>query len=227
MKYENIKEGIFISRPNRFIAYVMVDGKQEICHVKNTGRCTELLYPGVRVFLEHIVSDHRKTKYDLICVEKDGEYINIDSQAPNRVFEKWVEENKYFGMDVIIKREVKYNNSRFDFYIEKDNRKIFVEVKGVTLKEGKTALFPDAPTQRGVKHLNELISCIKEGYEAYVFFIIQMKKVSVFSPNKNTHPEFASALLMAQSEGVKIFAIDCNVTKDSIDADCFVDVVLQ
>lgn len=226
MEYKNIESGTFVDRPNRFIAYAVIDGEKKICHVKNTGRCKELLIPGAKVGLEHKNDPNRKTEYDLICVEKDGEYVNIDSQAPNKVFREWAEKNGFFGDDVTIKSEVKYGNSRFDFCIEKKDKKAFVEVKGVTLKDGECALFPDAPTERGVKHLKELISCIKDGYDAYVFFIIQMKGVSTFSPNTKTHPEFASALSEAHDAGVRIFAMDCNVTLKSINADCFVDVRL-
>ena len=224
MEYKNIESAKFMERPNRFIAYVEIDGEKKICHVKNTGRCKELLIPGVNVWVQHIKSPLRKTEYDLICVEKDGEFINIDSQSPNKIFRQWAENSGYFGNGATIRSEVKFKNSRFDFCIEKDGKKTFVEVKGVTLKEGEAALFPDAPTDRGVKHLRELISCIKDGHGAYVFFIIQMKGVSYLSPNKITHPEFATALSDAIDAGVKIFALDCKVTPESIEADNFVEI---
>ena len=227
MKYENVREGIFLSRPNRFVAHVEIDGREEICHVKNTGRCKELLIPGVNVFLEYLPNHNRKTKYDLICVEKDGQYINIDSQAPNKIFSEWLSKSKYFGENSKVKSEKTYKNSRFDFYIESGERKIFVEVKGVTLKIGDTALFPDAPTERGVKHINELVLSLDEGYEAYIFFIIQMKGVKSLSPNISTDPEFGKALSKANKRGVKIVAIDCVAWDDEINADEFVEVVLS
>lgn len=216
MKYSNITEGTFISRPNRFIAHVNINGVTEICHVKNTGRCKELLIPGVKVILE--VSDNpvRKTKYDLIAVYKGDILINIDSQAPNKVFYEWVKGSGLFGTDIYVKPECKYKNSRFDFYIESGDRRIFVEVKGVTLEKDGVLLFPDAPTERGVKHLNELIDAKQNGYEAYVFFIIQMEKCLYFSPNRETHPEFADALRLAVENGVTGVALTCSVGDDEL-----------
>ena len=224
MKYQNIKIAKFIDRPNRFIANIEIDGEKKICHVKNTGRCKELLSSGTNVWVEHIKSPNRKTEYDLVCVEKDGEYINIDSQAPNKIFKEWAQNSGHFGDDVTIRSEVKYKNSRFDFYIESGNRKIFTEVKGVTLKSGDVALFPDAPTERGVKHINELSECIKDGYEAQIVFIIQMKGVNLFSPNNATHPQFGISLKEAEKNGVGIMAIDCNVTPDEVVARKFIEV---
>lgn len=222
MVYNNIKSGRFISRPNRFIANIEIDGEICVCHVKNTGRCAELLLPGAHVFVQCCDNPNRKTKYDLIAVYKGERLINIDSQAPNKVFGEWIE--SYFKNVTYVKPEAKYKNSRFDFYIEADERKIFAEVKGVTLENDGEVKFPDAPTLRGVKHLNELSDCIFEGFEAYVFFIVQMKDVKYFSPNRKTHPEFAAALEKALENGVNVCCVDCNVSPDSLTVGDFVPV---
>ena len=221
MKYNNVIKGKFISRPNRFIAYVGINGNTEKVHVKNTGRCKELLIPGCTGYLSG--SDHsaRKTKYDLITTEKHtGEgraiLINMDSQVPNDVAEEWLKEGEIFSSNAIIRREVKMGNSRFDFYIEDGERKAFLEVKGCTLEKDGVAMFPDAPTERGVKHIKELIECVKNGYEAYVLFVIQMKGVYEFRPNDDTHKEFGDELRDATEAGVKVIAMDCEVTTDSI-----------
>lgn len=216
MKYNKVEQGIFKKRPNRFIAYVEINGKEEICHVKNTGRCRELLIPGALVFLEESDNPNRKTKYDLIAVEKGNRLINMDSQIPNKVVEEWLKEGNLFGAEAKVRREVVYGNSRFDLYIESGERKIFMEVKGVTLEENNVVRFPDAPTQRGVKHIQELVKCIKDGYEAYLMFVIQMEDVSYFEPNYDTHPEFAKVLKIAEKAGVHILAYDCVVRKDLI-----------
>ena len=226
MKYENVKKGIFIDRPNRFIANVEIDGKKEVVHVKNTGRCRELLIKGVTVFVQEFENTARKTKYDLITVCKGKELYNIDSQAPNKVFYEWILESDYFGKAELIKPECKYGDSRFDFYLEAQNRKIFVEVKGVTLEENGVLMFPDAPTERGVKHINELCNCVENGYEAYVFFVIQTEKAKYFTPNRRTHSEFADALLKAKERGVKILCVNCNVKEDFLEINDFVDVKL-
>lgn len=228
MEYKNIKPAKFISRPNRFIANILIDGKTEICHVKNTGRCRELLVPDAEVFVQQFNNSNRKTKFDLICVVKDKKLINMDSQVPNKVFAQWVIKSGYFGSISKLKPECFFENSRFDFYIEtEDHRKIFVEIKGVTLEEYGVSAFPDAPTQRGVKHLNELCKCIDSGYEAYVFFIIQMKDVHLFVPNRRTHSEFADALIKANDYGVKIHALNCFVTPDTIEALDFIKINLK
>lgn len=224
MKYKKIIEGRFIERPNRFIAYVDIDGKKEVVHVKNTGRCKELLLSGSRVFLCESDNLERKTKHDLISVEKlcdDGEYrlVNIDSQAPNQVAYEWIEKSGLFSQNASVRREVKYGNSRFDLYIEDGDRRAFMEVKGVTLEFDGRAKFPDAPTERGVKHLLELEKCLKDGYEAYVLFVIQMKGVVSFSPNDDTHKEFGDALRRVVKNGVKLLACDCIITKDIIEID--------
>lgn len=227
MKYKNIKPAKFLSRPNRFIAHIIVDGRPEICHIKNTGRCRELLIPNVDIVIQEVNNPKRKTKYDLIAVYKGKKIINIDSQAPNKVFQGWLAKSELFQDINTIKPEFKYGNSRLDFYLESDFRKILVEVKGVTLEEEGVALFPDAPTDRGIKHLNHLCHSLEHGYEAYLFFIIQMKDVLYFTPNIKTHPAFGEALINAEQQGVKIMALDCEVEPDSIGARKFVDVKIK
>ena len=216
MKYKNIEKAKFISRPNRFIAHVEIDGKTEIAHVKNTGRCKELLKEGATVYVQKSDNPLRKTKYDLITVEKNKMLINMDSQAPNKVFGEWVKQGNFTPNISLIKPECKYGNSRFDFYIEADERKIFAEIKGVTLEENGVVMFPDAPTERGVKHIRELCECVNNGYEGYIIFIIQMEKCKYFTPNKVTHPEFAEALKFASKCGVNIKALNCRVAFDEL-----------
>lgn len=220
MKYSSAIEGVFVSRPNRFIAKVTVDGREETVHVKNTGRCREILTEGSRVYLCKADNPERKTKYDLIAVEKpvnDGTLtINIDSQIPNAAAEEWLRKGTLFSKDAVIRREVFFGRSRFDFYIEDGERKAFLEVKGVTLENDGVASFPDAPTLRGIKHLEELCECVSQGYEAYILFVIQMKGIHLFRPDRQRHPEFADALKNAADSGVKILVRDCVVTPDSI-----------
>lgn len=227
MTYDNILSAKFISRPNRFIAEVELGGKTEIAHVKNTGRCKELLMPGAKVILQQVDNPKRTTKYDLISVYKGDRLINIDSQAPNRVFYDHLKSGNYMDGITLIKPEVKYGSSRFDFHVEAGKRKIFIEVKGVTLEENGTVLFPDAPTLRGVKHLNELAQCVQAGYEAQVVFIIQMKDVRYFTPNNQTHPGFGAALSAAHHAGVKVVALDCIVTENSMSVGDPVPVKLE
>lgn len=226
MIYDNIKSGKFLSRPNRFIAHVEIDGKVEICHVKNTGRCRELLVPGAAVFVQEFDSAKRTTKYDLISVRKGGRLINMDSQAPNKVFREWLQNTDMFGNITLIRPEYSYRSSRFDFYIEADGKKILAEVKGVTLEESGIVMFPDAPTERGLKHLTELCESIEDGYSACMAFIIQMDNVLYFTPNNETHKAFGETLKRARALGVRIMAIDCHVTDNSITAKNFVDVRL-
>lgn len=216
MKYDNILPAVFISRPNRFIAEIEVDGKREISHVKNTGRCRELLVNGAKIYVRETKNPERKTKYDLISVFKGNELINMDSQAPNKVFGEWVSEGRFIKNVSLIKPECRYENSRFDFYIEAEGRKIFAEIKGVTLEENGTAMFPDAPTERGLKHITELSRCVKEGYEAYIFFVIQMEHCNYFTPNQRTHPQFADALKAAEKNGVNVNALNCFVSRDEL-----------
>lgn len=217
MKYEKVVKGEFLSRPNRFIAKVLIDGKEETVHVKNTGRCRELLTDKAQVFLAESSNPDRKTKYDLIAVRKGEKLINMDSQIPNDVAEEWLKKGKLFSEKALIRREVTKENSRFDFYIEDGDRKVFLEVKGVTLENEEIAMFPDAPTERGVKHINELISLSDEGYETYILFVIQMKEVCLFRPNDATHKAFGDALRKAKKAGVKILAMNCIVTEDTIE----------
>ena len=214
MKYANIVKGTFIERPNRFIAICQIDGKEEICHVKNTGRCRELLLNGATVYLEKSSNPNRKTQYDLVAVQKGDRLINMDSQVVNKVALEFIP--KLFSDIKYIKPEYKYGNSRFDIYVETETEKIFVEVKGVTLENDGVVRFPDAPTERGVKHLNELQKAVTEGYRAYVLFIVQMNDVKYFEPNRETHPQFADALKQAKENGVIPLAYTCDVTPDSI-----------
>lgn len=226
MQYKNIEKGIFVSRPNRFTAIVEIDGTKHTVHVKNTGRCRELLISGVSVFLEKSDNENRKTQYDLIAVLKGKRIVNIDSQAPNKIFHEWLLKSGYFGKNAFIKPETKYKNSRFDFYVESEKRKIFVEVKGVTLEENNIVAFPDAPTERGVKHINELCESVKEGYEAYIFFIVQIKGVDLFVPNRRTHKAFADALFNASKNKVNVMCLDCDVSENEITANDFVKINL-
>ena len=216
MKYENTVCGRFIDRPNRFIANVELNGKIEVCHVKNTGRCRELLVNGAEVYLERSGNMSRKTKYDLIAVRKGEMLVNMDSQAPNKVAAEYLKD-KLEGL-VSLRSEVKYGASRFDFYAETERGGMFIEAKGVTLERDGAAMFPDAPTERGIKHLNELVRCIDEGYGAMVIFIVQMENMRYFTPNAETNPEFAAALKRANDAGVTIKAVQCRVTPNTLTA---------
>lgn len=228
MKYERIREGRFIKRPNRFIAHVEIDGTEQIVHVKNTGRCAELLTPGAVLYLQESDNPERKTKWDLIGVEKGDRMINMDSQVTNKVVKEWIEAGKWFSQVTLVRPETTYGNSRFDLYVEYgEGRKAFIEVKGVTLEEEGAVRFPDAPSERAVKHLEELEAAVTEGYEAYVFFVIQMKDVRYFTPNRRTHAAFADALVAAAEQGVGVLAYDCIVGSDFIDINKPVPVVLE
>jgi len=226
MKYERIEEAVFKSRPNRFLAYAETMRGEEVCHVKNTGRCRELLVPGARIWVQRNDNPNRKTSLDLIAVEKNGQIVNMDSQIPNKVAEEWLRKGTLFSERVIVKTEKKWGNSRFDLYIEDGERRMFLEVKGVTLEENGVARFPDAPTERGVKHIEELISCMEEGYEAGILFVIQMKGILHLEPNDRTHAAFGEALRKAKEAGVKVMALDCLVTPESIVADQMIEVRL-
>ncbi len=216
MNYSNTVRAEFVSRPNRFIAYVDIEGKREKVHVKNTGRCRELLIPGVEVILEHSDNPERKTAYDLIAVYKEGlGLINIDSQAPNRVVGEWLAEK---GIE-LIKPEYTYGSSRIDFYMEEEGKRILMEVKGCTLEREKIGYFPDAPTERGVKHLNELKRAAKEGYLAYVAFVIQMEGIREVRPNIETHAAFGEALREAKEAGVHEILLPCTVKEDRLEID--------
>lgn len=224
MKYKNIKAAEFISRPNRFIAKVRIDGNEETVHVKNTGRCRELLTEGCAVYLEESDNLSRKTKYDLVAVEKlrNGKpplLVNMDSQIPNAAVGEWLRKGELFSTQAVIRREFTYGESRFDFRIEDGGKVSFLEVKGVTLENDGTASFPDAPTERGVKHIHELIRAHREGFGAYILFVVQMKEIRELRPNDATHIAFGDALRLAEREGVKILAYDCIVTPDSMTID--------
>lgn len=227
MIYDRMVPGTFLERPNRFIAYVEIEGRKETVHVKNTGRCAELLQTGVRVYLQESENPGRKTKWDLIAVEKGSRMVNMDSQIPNKVVKEWLEADHLFENITRIQPEFTYGNSRFDLYVEADGKRIFIEVKGVTLEQDGVVRFPDAPSDRAVKHVEELKAAVKEGYEAYVFFVIQMKDVRYFTPNMDTHPAFGEALRDAARAGVHVLAYDCEVSSDRIAIADKVPVVLE
>ena len=216
MKYIEISEAEFISRPNRFLARVRLSGEEISVHVKNTGRCRELLLPHSRVYLSHGEATGRKTPYDLVAVEKERYgreplLINMDSTAPNLAVGEWLA-GGLFSENATVRAEVKYRNSRFDFYVEDGQRRAFVEVKGVTLENEGVVSFPDAPTERGVKHLTELRESLADGYEAYAIFVVQMKGATIFRPNDLTHRAFGDALRECAAAGVSVIAMDCIVT---------------
>ena len=260
MKYQHIVQAEFVDRPNRFIAHVKLERAEAVVrdatetaplavvlenetyeaeivtvHVKNTGRCRELLVPGATVYLEKSSNPNRSTAYDLVAVEKGERLINMDSQAPNKVVEEWLWKKELFPDLILVRPETKYGNSRFDFYVEtagdescgRAAEKIFIEVKGVTLEENGVVQFPDAPSDRAVKHVEELMEAGRAGYRVLVIFVIQMEAVDYFTPNVRTHPEFARALQKAASEGVEILAYDCKVTADSMEVNHPVDVRLD
>jgi sugar fermentation stimulation protein A len=224
MLYNNIKQGEFIERPNRFIANVLIDGQVETVHVKNTGRCRELLVKGCTVYLERSDNPQRRTRYDLVAVEKLREgksplLVNMDSQIPNAAAEEWLKKGMLFSKKADIRREFTYGSSRFDFMISDNGKTSFLEVKGVTLEQDGIAMFPDAPTERGLKHINELIEAHKAGYGTYILFVIQMKEIMAFRPNDAMHRAFGDALRRARAEGVELLAYDCIVMPDSITID--------
>lgn len=216
MRYQNTKKGQFHSRPNRFIAKVWVDGELEMVHVKNTGRCKELLLPDSEVILEVSDNPNRKTKYDLIGVFKQGlGWVNIDSQAPNKVVKEWLDTKNY----TYVKSEYAYGASRLDFYMEHGEEKYLLEVKGCTLEIDGIGYFPDAPTERGVKHLRELAEAMKEGFQCIVAFVIQMEGICEVRANIDTHKEFGDALEEAKAAGVKVLCLGCKVTEDTLKID--------
>lgn len=221
MNYQEVVEGIFIERPNRFVAYCEIEGTVYKVHVKNTGRCRELLLPGVTVYLEKSDNPKRKTPYSLIAVEKGNLLINMDSQAPNIVVEEALSAGQIElpGIEEplnYIKREQVYGQSRFDFYCEAGNEKIFIEVKGVTLEEEGVVRFPDAPTERGIKHIEELVKARSEGYHSYILFVVQMGEAHYFTPHGAKHPEFEEALKKAAEAGVGVLAYTCDVTPSEL-----------
>ena len=215
MCYENMIPGIFLRRPNRFVAHVQINGQEEIVHVKNTGRCRELLPEGAKVWCQKSTNPNRKTKYDLICVQKGDRLINMDSQAPNMAVGEWLRGGG-FGHVTDVRPEVKFENSRFDFSFVKDGKQCYMEVKGVTLETDGVCAFPDAPTLRGAKHLKELAQAAQMGYGAYVLFVIQMADVKYLHPNDKTDPQFSQALRQAAVAGVQVLAMDCAVTENSM-----------
>ena len=215
MHYSNMVPGIFLRRPNRFIAHIEIDGKEEICHVKNTGRCRELLTPGAHVWCQRSTNPSRKTQYDLIAVQKGDRLINMDSQAPNAAAKEWLLAGG-LGKITELKPESTHGDSRFDFSFLLDGKKCFLEVKGVTLETDGVCAFPDAPTLRGAKHLNGLAKAAREGIGAYVLFVIQMSDVKYLHPNDTTDPAFGAALRHAAESGVSVLAVDCAITPDSM-----------
>jgi len=217
MIYENISPAVFLRRPNRFIAHILHNGQEKICHVKNTGRCKELLIPGSDILVQRSANPQRKTEFDLISVYKGERLINMDAAAPNTVFGEFLRKGGLGAVPDVIKPECRHGNSRFDFYFELDGKAAFAEVKGVTLEDGNIARFPDAPTERGVKHLNGLIACKNEGFDAYAVFVVQMKGIDHFEPNWATHSEFGDTLRKARDAGVKILVYDCDVTETTLD----------
>ncbi len=226
MKYNKVINGRFLERPNRFIAYVDIDGEGHTVHVKNTGRCKELLTPNAKVILEESSNPNRKTKYDLIAVYKGHRLINMDSLAPNKVVSEYLEAGRLIKKPDLIKAEYKHGNSRFDFYAEAQGKKYLIEVKGVTLEEDNIVMFPDAPTERGIKHINELVEAQKQGFISYIIFVVQMNNVKYFTPNAKTHKAFADALIRAKNKGINIMALDCIVTENSLTINKDVNIIL-
>ena len=223
MRYDSVVQAIFVSRPNRFIARVLLDGQEQTVHVKNTGRCRELLVPGCTVWLSRASNPQRKTAFDLVAVEKnlpDGFVllVNLDSQIPNDVAAEWLPRSGLFSPDAVFRREVTFGGSRFDFFVEDGNRKAFLEVKGCTLERDGICSFPDAPTVRGARHVKELTQVLEKGYEAFVLFIVQMKGMRYLIPNDVTDPQFGQNLRAAAEAGVRVLAVECEVSPDAITA---------
>lgn len=226
MHYQNVREARFLDRPNRFIAHVELNGAVETVHVKNTGRCRELLVPGCTVYLEKGTNPNRKTAYDLIAVEKGTRLINMDAQAPNKVFAEWAAAGNFLPDVTAIRPEYAYGASRLDFSLETPEGLHLVEVKGVTLEEGGNARFPDAPTERGARHIRELQQAAESGLDAVLFFVVQIKDIHSVAPNDATHPAFGAALREAAAHGVRVLAYDCDVTPDSLTIRSAVPVIL-
>ena len=232
MRYLQVREAEFLERPNRFIARCRLDGEEVVVHVKNTGRCRELLLPGRKVYLEKSANPQRKTAYSLIAVDKDGLLINMDSQAPNLLAWEGITSQKivlpdFAGEEITLRREITHGDSRYDLYWEASGKQGFVEVKGVTLEEDGIAFFPDAPTQRGVKHLEGLIRAVQEGYHGAILLIVQFHGAKEFRPNWKTHPQFGEALQKAQAAGVGVYAYQCLVQPDWLEVTSPVPVVLD
>jgi len=217
MRYDRIRRAVFLRRPNRFIAVVSLDGAETVCHVKNTGRCRELLVPGATVLVQHCPAPGRRTAWDLISVYKGETLINMDAAAPNRVFAQWAEAGGFLPGLTLLRPECRHGDSRFDFYVEAGARRGFVEVKGVTLEENGVVRFPDAPTLRGAKHLRGLADCVREGFEAWAVFIVQLSGARYLEPARANDPDFARAMEEARDAGVRLLALECAVTERSID----------
>lgn len=226
MRYANMVPGIFRKRPNRFIAHVEIDGQEQVVHVKNTGRCRELLVPGAAVWCQRSDNPARKTRYDLIAVEKGGRLINMDSQAPNTAAREWLESGG-LGKIENLRPETVHGDSRFDFSFTLEGKPCFLEVKGVTLENDGVCAFPDAPTERGAKHLRGLAEAVRQGYGAYVLFVIQMADVKYLHPNDRTDPDFGTALREAAAQGVHIVAVECRVSEDTMEISGSVPVHLE
>ena len=224
MRYGEVKKAIFLARPNRFIAHVDLDGQKVVCHVKNTGRCRELLIPGVEVWLEKGSNSNRKTAWDLIAVRKGERLINMDAQAPNRVFAEWADQ--FEPQLTALRSEYRYGESRLDFCLETNAGLHLVEIKGVTLEENGHTRFPDAPTERGIKHLRELMRAVEAGHRASAVFVIQMEDVLDFAPNDATHLAFGAALRQAAEAGVEVVAVNCRVSADSLEICRRIPVIL-
>ena len=218
MQYSDIHKAVFLERPNRFIAHCTVDGVRETVHVKNTGRCRELLVPGATVYLEKSSNPNRKTAYDLVTVETPFGLVNMDAAAPNQVAGELLRAGAILPSPTLVRPEVRFGASRLDFYAENDRQRLFVEVKGVTLRQGEWAVFPDAPTVRGAKHMGELVQAVAQGYRAMALLIVQMGGCTAFRPNRETDPAFCRALRDAQAAGVEVRAVDCRVTPDTVTA---------
>lgn len=226
MRYANMVPGIFRKRPNRFIAHVDIDGQEQVVHVKNTGRCRELLVPGAAIWCQRSDNPARKTRYDLIAVEKGGRLINMDSQAPNTAAREWLESGGLGKIDNL-RPETVHGDSRFDFSFTLEEKPCFLEVKGVTLENDGVCAFPDAPTERGAKHLRGLAEAVRQGYGAYVLFVIQMADVKYLHPNDRTDPDFGTALREAAAQGVHIVAVECRVSEDTMEISGSVPVHLE
>lgn len=218
MQYSDIHKAVFLERPNRFIAHCTVDGMLETVHVKNTGRCRELLVPGATVYLEKSSNPNRKTAYDLVTVETPFGLVNMDAAAPNQVAGELLRAGAILSSPTLVRPEVRFGASRLDFYAENDRQRLFVEVKGVTLRQGEWAVFPDAPTVRGAKHMGELVQAVAQGYRAMALLIVQMGGCTAFRPNRETDPAFCRALRDARAAGVEVRAVDCRVTPDTVTA---------
>ena len=218
MQYSDIHKAVFLERPNRFIAHCTVDGRLETVHVKNTGRCRELLVPGTTVYLEKSSNPNRKTAYDLVTVETPFGLVNMDAAAPNQVAGELLRAGAILSSPTLVRPEVRFGASRLDFYAENDRQRLFVEVKGVTLRQGEWAVFPDAPTVRGAKHMGELVQAVAQGYRAMALLIVQMGGCTAFRPNRETDPAFCRALRDARAAGVEVRAVDCRVTPNTVTA---------